>query len=63
MQHVLAELTPERLSTAVALAELPLKIRGFGPVKAENEAKAAKEREALLAAFRQGGSPVLQAAE
>ena len=37
---------------AVALAELPLSIRGFGPVKAANEAKAAKQREALLAAIR-----------
>ena len=33
---------------AVALAELPLQIRGFGPVKEANEAKAAKRREELL---------------
>jgi len=33
---------------AVALAELPLQIRGFGLVKSANEAKAAKRREELL---------------
>ncbi len=37
---------------AVALAELPLQIRGFGPVKAANEAKAAKRREEILATIR-----------
>jgi indolepyruvate ferredoxin oxidoreductase len=47
----------------VALAELPLKIRGFGPVKQANEARAAKERETLLAAIRAGGTPLEQAAE
>ncbi|WP_163850433.1 indolepyruvate ferredoxin oxidoreductase family protein [Pseudooceanicola aestuarii] len=45
---------PEQHDTAVALAELPLSIRGFGPVKATNEAKAAKQREALLAVLRDG---------
>ena len=39
---------------AVALAELPLQIRGYGPVKEASEAKAAKRREELLAALRQG---------
>ncbi|EPX80217.1 indolepyruvate ferredoxin oxidoreductase family protein [Litoreibacter arenae] len=36
---------------AIALAELPLQIRGFGPVKEANEAKAAKRREELLASL------------
>ncbi|MEP3345238.1 MAG: indolepyruvate ferredoxin oxidoreductase family protein [Litoreibacter sp.] len=36
---------------AMALAELPLQIRGFGPVKEANEAKAAKRREELLASL------------
>ena len=39
---------------AVALAELPRQIRGFGPVKAANEAKAAKRREELLVALKTG---------
>ena len=63
----MAELLP-RLSDAtrdaiVALAELPLQIRGFGPVKQANEAKAAKRREELLATIRAGGTRVGQAAE
>ncbi len=45
----LGELQGDRLAAAVALAELPLLIRGFGPVKAEAEARAAKRREELLA--------------
>ncbi|RLJ59987.1 indolepyruvate ferredoxin oxidoreductase [Litoreibacter meonggei] len=36
---------------AIALAELPLQIRGYGPVKEANEAKAAKRREELLASL------------
>lgn len=48
----------------IALAELPLQIRGFGPVKLESETKAAKRREELLIALGQaGGSQVKAAAE
>ncbi len=47
----------------VALAELPLQIRGFGPVKQANEAKAAKRREELLAMLRAGTAPLSRAAE
>ena len=47
---------------ARALAELPLQIRGFGPVKQANAAAAEKRREELLAAFR-SGAPVSVAAE
>ena len=60
---VLKDLRPDRIDAAVALAELPLQIRGFGPVKAANEAKAAKRREELLAALRTGPEPLKQAAE
>jgi indolepyruvate ferredoxin oxidoreductase len=45
-------LSGDQLDAAVALAELPLQIRGFGPVKAANEAKAAKRREQLLVTLR-----------
>ena len=55
MAEVLPNVTDATRDIAIALAELPLKIRGFGPVKAANEAKAAKEREGLLSAFRAGG--------
>ncbi|MEM6596092.1 MAG: DUF6537 domain-containing protein, partial [Pseudomonadota bacterium] len=46
---------------AVALAELPLQIRGFGPVKEANERAAAKRREELLVMLN--AEPVRQAAE
>ncbi len=55
-----AEKNPE---AAVALAELPLQIRGFGPVKEANEAKAAKRREELLEALKQGDKGYSRAAE
>ncbi len=48
----LPELTGDRLDAAVALAELPLRIRGFGPVKADNAEKAVKMRSDLLVALR-----------
>jgi indolepyruvate ferredoxin oxidoreductase len=53
----------ETMDALVALAELPLTIRGFGPVKAANEAKAAKRREDILAALRAGGAALAKAAE
>ncbi|KEO52723.1 hypothetical protein TP2_07215 [Thioclava pacifica DSM 10166] len=63
MAEVLPKVTPETLEIARELAELPLSIRGFGPVKAQAEQMAAKRREELLAAFREGGSPQALAAE
>ncbi|WP_343116982.1 indolepyruvate ferredoxin oxidoreductase family protein [Ostreiculturibacter nitratireducens] len=63
MAEVFKELTPDRAEAALALARLPLEIRGFGPVKAFSEKAAAKRREELLATFRAGGAPLQQAAE
>ena len=63
MAEILPKVTPATMDAAVALAELPLSIRGFGPVKEANEAKAAKRREELLATFRDGGKGMAQAAE
>ncbi len=66
MGMVLSALMPEKMDFAVELAELPLQIRGFGPVKQANEAKAAKKREALLAKFKApapNAPNVMQAAE
>ncbi|WP_411352790.1 indolepyruvate ferredoxin oxidoreductase family protein [Leisingera aquaemixtae] len=63
MQEWLPKASPEIMEPLVALAELPLQIRGFGPVKMASEQKAAKRREELLAALRRGGMPVKQAAE
>ncbi|SNR41333.1 indolepyruvate ferredoxin oxidoreductase family protein [Puniceibacterium sediminis] len=63
MAEVLPKLTPATRDAIVALAELPLQIKGFGPVKQANALKAAKRREELLALIRTGGTPVAKAAE
>ncbi|MEX0349684.1 MAG: indolepyruvate ferredoxin oxidoreductase family protein [Paracoccaceae bacterium] len=63
MKEVLAKIALNTRDAAIALARLPLDIRGFGPVKQANEAKAAKRREELLATIRQGGPEVRKAAE
>ena len=63
MAEVLPKVTEATRDIAIALADLPLDIRGFGPVKLANEAKATKRREELLSAFRHGGPTLSQAAE
>jgi len=63
MAEWLPKATPDTMDALVVLAELPLQIRGFGPVKAANEAKAAKRREELLAVLRAGGKALAAAAE
>jgi indolepyruvate ferredoxin oxidoreductase len=47
----------------VALAELPLSIRGFGPVKEANAAKAAARREEILTRLNAGTAALAAAAE
>lgn len=51
LAKMMAGLTQANHAPAVALARLPLEIRGFGPVKEEAMQRAAERREALLAAF------------
>ncbi|PWL35949.1 MAG: indolepyruvate ferredoxin oxidoreductase family protein, partial [Marivita sp. XM-24bin2] len=63
MRTWLPKAKPETMDALVALAELPLQIRGFGPVKHANAAKAEKRREELLAVLRSGGAGLKQAAE
>jgi indolepyruvate ferredoxin oxidoreductase len=63
MAEVLPLLTDQTGAAIVALAELPLQIRGFGPVKRANEAVASKRREELLALIRAGGELMGQAAQ
>ncbi|GGG59386.1 indolepyruvate ferredoxin oxidoreductase [Salipiger pallidus] len=63
MSEVLPQVTAQTLEAAIALAELPLSIRGFGPVKEANQREASKRREELLAVIRSGGAPLSQAAE
>ena len=56
MKEVLAD--PSRnLEAAIALAEWPLEVKGFGPVKEANAKKARRRVEGLLDAFR-AGTPV-----
>ncbi len=63
MVEVLGAVTDRTRDAAVALAELPLQIRGFGPVKSANSARAEKRREELLATIRAGGPELARAAE
>ena len=62
LRGVLDRLTTANFDTAVALAELPDQIRGFGPVKDANRAKAEVRRTELLAALDRP-APVAMAAE
>jgi indolepyruvate ferredoxin oxidoreductase len=62
LRGLLAGLTAANFDTAVALAELPDQIRGFGPVKDANRAKAEVRRAELLAAFARP-APLAMAAE
>ena len=63
MAEILPKLSGSTRDAIIALAELPLQIRGFGPVKQANEAKAAKRREELLAVIRAGGENTDKAAQ
>ena len=53
MRSLLPALDIGNLPVAVQLARLPEKIRGFGHVKERNLAAAGRERETLLARFRE----------
>jgi indolepyruvate ferredoxin oxidoreductase len=63
LRDVLPKLDDNTRDAVMALALLPLQIRGFGPVKEENAVKAAKRREELLGVIRAGGAPLARAAE
>ncbi|KEJ89482.1 indolepyruvate ferredoxin oxidoreductase family protein [Sulfitobacter donghicola] len=63
MREVLPKLDDNTRDAIIALAALPMDIRGFGPVKLENETKASKRREELLSVIRSGGTSHAKAAE
>jgi indolepyruvate ferredoxin oxidoreductase len=63
LQEIMAELTVANHPAAVALAALPEKIRGFGPVKQRHLTAAKAEEAALREQFRSGPAPFLKAAE
>ncbi len=61
MERVLAVFSENNRETAIALALLPLEVRGFGPVKMAAAEKAAKKRARLLQALE--AEPARVAAE
>ncbi len=63
MTEAFAMLSPATLPLALELAELPLSVRGYGPVRAAAAEKAAARRAALLEQIRRGGAPLPMAAE
>ena len=48
LDRIVAELTPERMATAIALAQVPDAIRGYGPVKQDSVEVADARRAELL---------------
>ena len=60
---LIAELTPDNHQVAVALAAIPEKIRGFGPVKQRHLVVAKAEEADLREQFRSAARPFLKAAE
>jgi indolepyruvate ferredoxin oxidoreductase len=62
LRHIANTLRRDNLDAAMALAEIPDLIRGFGPVKEANRAKAMARRDELLEALRRP-QPVAVAAE
>ncbi|MCQ0971852.1 indolepyruvate ferredoxin oxidoreductase family protein [Paracoccus sp. TK19116] len=63
MAEILPSVTSATMPQALELAELPLTVLGYGPVKDAAADKAAVRRAELLAEFRAGGSPMREAAE
>jgi indolepyruvate ferredoxin oxidoreductase len=63
LEELLERLTPANHHVAVALATIPEKIRGYGPVKQRHLAAAKAEEAALREEFRSGATGFLKAAE
>lgn len=63
IEDVLPRLSSENRDLIIALAELPLTVRGFGPVKEQSRQKAELRRQELLAAIRNPKPPIARAAE
>ena len=51
IDQLLAETSPDNYNSAIAIAELPQQIRGFGHVKQANISKAAKRHDQLMLEF------------
>jgi len=59
---ILGKLRADNLATAVEIAALPERIRGYGPVRQRNADAARRRRTELIAAFARGSTPVARAA-
>ncbi|MDP5307195.1 indolepyruvate ferredoxin oxidoreductase family protein [Paracoccus spongiarum] len=55
MREVMAGVTDATMPLAIELAELPLGVRGYGPVKQKAAESAARRRAEILAQIRDGG--------
>jgi len=60
LERVLAGLDADNHGVAVKLASLPERVRGYGHVREQHAEAVAKEREALLAQWQQGGAAVVE---
>jgi indolepyruvate ferredoxin oxidoreductase len=63
LEMITAELSTANHHTAVGLASIPEKIRGYGPVKERHLVAAKAEEAALREQFNNGAQPFLKAAE
>jgi indolepyruvate ferredoxin oxidoreductase len=63
LEMIIAELSTANHHTAVGLASIPEKIRGYGPVKERHLVAAKAEEAALREQFSNGAQPFLKAAE
>ncbi|MDB6176944.1 indolepyruvate ferredoxin oxidoreductase family protein [Paracoccus sp. Z330] len=63
MQAVFKDVRDATLPVAIELAELPLTVRGYGPVKDKAVQQAAQRRKELLAQLQSGDAPIREAAE
>ena len=64
LDHIEKHLTVDRLADAVALASVPMSIRGYGHVRAASAKKAEAERLRILERFDKAPSaPRMEAAE
>jgi len=63
MAEVIGAVTDATMPVAIELAQLPLSVRGYGPVKDQAADVAAERRLELLEQFRSGHAPYREAAE
>lgn len=63
MTEIFAAVTDATMPVAVELAQLPMSVRGYGPVKDKAADLAAARRAELFRQFRDGHAPIREAAE